>query len=132
MPKVAVEISGVLYDKISRTQRPVTIKGSALVLEIPEGGEGIWGPTDPRPTPPIHLPGGGGEGIWGPNDPRPTPPIHLPVPEPPEPEVPPGTPPDTVVKSAPAGGWGYFTDAQGAPYSAYRPREDEHGPKAGR
>jgi len=57
----------------------------------PSGGgapPGIWGPTDPRPTPPIHLgPGGGGivsppiyypPGIWGPTDPRPTPPIYIP------------------------------------------------------
>jgi hypothetical protein len=37
---------------------------------------GIWGPTDPRPTPPIAMPPGGvpGQpplGIWGPTDPRP-------------------------------------------------------------
>lgn len=55
---------------------------------------GIWGPTDPRPTPPVAGPGrppwwgmandpgwsGGSPSqpplvIWGPGDPRPTPPV---------------------------------------------------------
>src|SRR5499427_1259276 len=38
---------------------------------------GIWGPTDPRPTPPIYIPQPP-LGMWGPNDPRPTPPIYIP------------------------------------------------------
>lgn len=125
MPKVAIEISGVLSDKLSRTQRPVNLKGTALVLEIPDngGGEppGIWGPPGPWPQPPIHLPPEGGD--------RPHPEHPIVLPEPPEPEVPPGTPPDTVVKSAPEGGWGYYTDTSGVAYSAYRPRDDEPGPK---
>jgi hypothetical protein len=58
---------------------------------LPGQPPGIWGPNDPRPTPPIYFPpAGGGQpgvpthpiynppGIWGPNDPRPTPPIYMP------------------------------------------------------
>lgn len=80
---------------------------------VPAPPNHIWGPTDPRPTPPIYwpgFPGGGGGGtqppsgahpehpiyyppgpvdpgygvpgppphIWGPTDPRPTPPIYWP------------------------------------------------------
>lgn len=70
----------------------------------PPGGDHIWGPTDPRPTPPIYwpgFPGGGGGGqpqpplvIWGPGDPRPTLPIYWPgypawPPTEPSPEPPP-------------------------------------------
>lgn len=56
---------------------------------------GIWGPNDPRPTPPIYLPPPPGSNlpplvIWGPNDPRPTPPIWLP--KPPELPIPPDPP----------------------------------------
>lgn len=66
-----------------------------LALITPIGGSepplSIWGPTDPRPTPPVAGPGrppwwgmaqdpGYGVplpplGTWGPNDPRPTPPV---------------------------------------------------------
>lgn len=58
---------------------------------LPVPPPGIWGPTDPRPTPPIYLvpPGSLGPGIptlpiylppgiWGPTDPRPTHPIVIP------------------------------------------------------
>lgn len=55
---------------------------------VPEHGEfppfdppGIWGPTDPRPTPPIHIPGPGERppGTWGgAGEPFPTPPIVIP------------------------------------------------------
>ena len=45
----------------------------------PQPPLGIWGPNDPRPTPPIVVPPGGNypqpPGIWGPNDPRPSNPI---------------------------------------------------------
>ena len=57
----------------------------ALITPLSGGGSpgeppGIWGPTDPRPTPPIVVPPGGAYpqpplGIWGPTDPRPTNPI---------------------------------------------------------
>jgi|SRR5262252_2468502 len=64
--------------------RPCQI--SALALPVPPGvGDPphIWGPTDPRPTPPIVLPIPNPPHepplvIWGPNDPRPTPPITWP------------------------------------------------------
>lgn len=92
------------------------------------GGPGS--PVDPGygyPEKPVDP----GYGIPGrprpPSDAHPEHPIVLP--EPPQPEVPPGTPPDTVVKSAPEGGWGYYTDTSGVAYSAYRPRDDEPGPK---
>lgn len=121
MAAVPIQIDGVLWDHALKSGRKVTLLGDATIQGLAPGGGPIVPPdTDPPHidnTLPGNLPGIGG----GPIIP----------PEPPEPEVPPGTPPDTVVKSAPAGGWGYFTDAQGAPYSAYRPREDEPGPKSG-
>ena len=81
---------------------------------------GIWGPTDPRPTPPIYIPSPPPvgiwpppgvvappiyypPGIWGPTDPRPTPPIHLPEPEPP-PTEPPIAPPGGGLSE----GWQWF------------------------
>ena len=56
--------------------RQVTIQGVMTWDEPASVPPGIWGPTDPRPTPPIHIPSPP-LGIWGPGDPRPTPPIHL-------------------------------------------------------
>lgn len=53
---------------------------------IAPGGSppGIWGPNDPRPTPPIVIPQPPGGGpplvIWGPPGPWPTPPIVIPLP----------------------------------------------------
>lgn len=109
MASVEVTISGVLYDKTARTTQPVVLIGEATLTGLGVGGgpiippgsggspPGIWGPNDPRPTPPIAFPPGwvGGvppgqpPGIWGPNDPRPTPPIFIP------PNVPPSlTPPE--------------------------------------
>lgn len=47
----------------------------------PEPPLGIWGPNDPRPTPPIFIliPGYPPLTIWGgANQPFPTPPIHIP------------------------------------------------------
>ena len=63
--------------------KQVTIQG---VMTWEEGGPlGIWGGGNvPMPSPPIaNVPGAPGyqpqpPGIWGPNDPRPTPPINLP------------------------------------------------------
>jgi hypothetical protein len=96
MAGVPVTISGVLYDKTARTQRPVLIIGEASLTGLSVGGgpvfpdetpPGIWGPTDPRPSHPI-APGGPPPGIWGGGGvPMPTPPIYIPVP--PEPEEPP-------------------------------------------
>ena len=74
---------------------PQDCKITGMQIEMPPPH--IWGPTDPRPTPPIYIPPGGGGlphpehpivipnpptepplVIWGPTDPRPTPPIHWP------------------------------------------------------
>lgn len=104
MAAVEVTITGVLYDKTQRTARPVVLIGEASLTglgvgggplpggpggpEVPGEPPGIWGPTDPRPTPPIHIPPTTLPDlpplqIWGPNDPRPNPPIYLPEPKPP-------------------------------------------------
>ena len=92
MAAVEITISGVCYDKLSRTARPVTIIGEATLTGLSVGG----GP----------MPGGGGEGIWGPTDPfpgygLPKPPLHpahpivLPPDKPVDPPVdPPTNPPD--------------------------------------
>ena len=48
---------------ITFLQPPVV--GEPAVASVEEAGLGIWGPTDPRPTPPIYwpgFPGGGGGG----------------------------------------------------------------------
>jgi len=136
MAAVEVTITGMLYDKTARTSQSVVLVGEASLTGLELGGGpmpggpgrpplGIWGGGGvPMPTPPIHL-GPGGEpqppGIWGGGGvPMPTPPIYIPSPPDP-PEVPPGTPPNTVIKEAPEGGWGYFTNSQGAVYSAYNP-----------
>lgn len=122
MAAVPVTISGVLFDKYGRTGEPVTLMGMASITGVgigggpiipPESGSppGIWGPTDPRPTPPIAFPPGwvGGvpphpgspPGIWGGgNEPFPTPPIYIPPAVPPSmkpPEAPePGSPTTSV------------------------------------
>src|SRR5215472_17965113 len=123
MAAVGVTITGKLYDRINRTTQNVVLIGDAHLTDLEVGGGPIlpgggWpgGPDEPPPRPQPRPPG-----IWGPTDPRPTPPIALPQPPDP-PEVPPGTPPNSVVKSAPdSGGWGYYTDANASLYSAYRP-----------
>lgn len=71
MAAVEITISGVLYDKYNRTQQNVVLFGEATITGLQVGG----GPV----IPPSQPPGGGGQppGIWGPTDPRPTPPIHL-------------------------------------------------------
>lgn len=99
MAEVPIQISGVLYDKQKRTQQSVVLMGKASIIGLSVGGgpiippdaggdgDHIWGPTDPRPTPPIHIPPTTlpelPDHIWGPNDPRPNPPIYLPEPRPP-------------------------------------------------
>ena len=135
MAAVEVTISGVLYDKLSRSTRPVVLIGEASLtgLEIgggpvypPPGGAnppGIWGPTDPRPGNPIPIyPGGtpNPPGIWGPTDPRP----GWGLPEPPIgfPEPPPG---DAAKPPPDDGGWGYFPE-----YGwGYFPKAGQPGPK---
>lgn len=121
MAAVEVTISGTLYDKNSRVGTPVTLIGEAIVTGLGVGGgpivpppqpPGIWGPTDPRPTPPIaNVPGvpgyrPPGDHIWGGgNEPFPTPPIHIP-PLPPNVEQPqPGDPTKPLPPPPGAGGW---------------------------
>lgn len=100
MAAVEVTISGVLFDKINRTTQNVVLIGEATLTGLGIGGgpiippgqpPGIWGPTDPRPTPPIAFPPGWVGGV---------PPI---VPVPPDtPNVPPpGSPPVIVSGTQP-------------------------------
>lgn len=94
MAAVEVTISGVLYDKLSRTTQNVVLIGEATLTGLGVGGGPIMPPG------PITPPGGG----WPPHPehpipPRPEHPIVLPpVPIPPNtPNVPPpGSPPVIV------------------------------------
>jgi len=63
----------------------VRVSGGFLDVEAAVGPGGIWGPNDPRPTPPIHLPAPP-PGIW-------PPPVSIwpPVPLPPDYPLPPGS-----------------------------------------
>lgn len=63
MAAVEVTISGVLYDKLNRTTQQVVLIGEATLTGLGIGG----GPMPPGPGGPVH--------IWGPTDPRPSPPI---------------------------------------------------------
>lgn len=65
MAAVELTISGVMYDKVNRTTQNVVIFGEASLTGLGVGG----GPIIPPGQPP---------GIWGPNDPRPSPPIYIP------------------------------------------------------
>jgi len=163
MAAVPVEFTGLMYDLTGRTQQRVYMQGKMNIYGLSVGGgpivppdevppgqpPGIWGPTDPRPTPPIHMPQP--PGIWGPTDPRPTPPIHLPPVHPGDPPLviwgpndprptppiylPPAppdvspAPPDIAIKPPPAeGGWAYVS-----PWGwGYFPKEGDSGPKHGR
>ena len=135
MSAVEVTITGVLYDKLSRTGRPVVLIGEASLTGvgvgggpiIPEGGgeepPEIW-PSPGRPTHPI-APGGRPPGIW-PSPGRPTHPIAPGGPEvPPMPEEPPtgggDKPPPTD------GGWGFVADWS---KWGYFPAADAAQPKA--
>lgn len=136
MAAVELTISGVLYDKYSRTTRPVVLIGEASLTDLGVGGGPmppgpgeppvIWGPGDPRPQPPIPVYPGGTPNppvIWGPNDPRPSPPIYLP----PDTPAPPDLSPDGE-KPPPEGraGWGYYDGRWG-----YFPGPSDAQPKAG-
>lgn len=125
MASVEVTISGVLYDKYSRTARPVTLIGEAILTGLGVGGgpimppdsgggenpPGIWGPLPGFPTPPIHLPpvgpGGPPPGIWP--GPGPLPGIEHPIVIPPEnvpPEFKPPEPPPPGSPTTPVpGNW---------------------------
>ena len=125
MASVKVQIDGVFWPH-SRDGRSKPIKGT-MMGDAHIYGLGVGGG-------PIIPPEGGGGGDEGPVDPgwgipeggRPSHPIVIPDPPDP-PQLPPGTPPNTVVKTAPEGGWGYYTNETGALYSAYNP--GSAGPK---
>lgn len=68
MASVLVQIDGVIWDDADKSGKKVTIYGQMFRPDLGVGG----GPIYPDPKPPGQPPG-----IWGPNDPRPTPPIHL-------------------------------------------------------
>lgn len=115
MAGVEVTISGILYDRVNRTTQNVVLIGEATLTGLGVGGG------------PIIPPGGGGSppGIWGPTDPRPTPPIHLPE----APSIPTEPPPDGADKPPPEGegGWGFVAEWS---RWGYFPGEDEASPKA--
>ena len=136
MAAVEITISGVLYDKLGRTTRPVVLIGEASLTGLGVGGgpmppgdgpPGIWGPTDPRPgyglpgqqppigahpEHPIYYP----PGIWGPNDPRPGWGLPKPPDGPPENATEPKPPPDGGGWGwHPEYGWGYFPMGGGKP-----------------
>src|SRR6516165_9938050 len=103
MPTVPVKIENASITGQGGGMSAATITGD-MTVEL-----SIWGPTDPRPSPPIVFPPGypahpiqpplgiwGGApipwptppifyppGIWGPTDPFPTPPIAIPPTQPP-------------------------------------------------
>lgn len=108
MSGVEVTITGILYDRMNRTQQNVTLIGEAILTNVGIGG----GPIVPEPQPP---------GIW-PSPGRPSHPIYYPrpgegrpvdpgygVPDiPPKPTEP---PPDGGDKPPPEeGGWGYVAE----------------------
>lgn len=143
MAAVAIEVSGVLYDKLARTSRPVLLRGMASIigLEIDggpmPGGPGLpGGPVDPGYGYPEHPvdPGYGvperprGDHIWGPNDPRPQPPIANVPGVPPSIDPPPDTTPDDngfLKPPPPQGGWAFHETYKWG----YYPAPGESGPK---
>jgi len=124
MAEVPVTINGVIYPKAKGgVDQPVpcVIQGLAVITGLGVGG----GPSEPPPGiwggPPNWvdntLPPGRPPHIWGGAPPW----VDNTLPQPPQaPDVPEGTPPSTVVKEPSPGSWGTYTDANGAPYSAYR------------
>ena len=128
MAAVEVTISGVLYDKYSRTTRPVVLIGEASLTGVGVGGgpmppgQGgdahpehpiyypphIWGPPD---MPPGFWGGGMGPGV------KPQPP-DMPT-EPPSNPTEPKPPPDEGGWGwHPTYGWGYFPMTGGKPNPA--------------
>lgn len=87
MAAVNVTITGVICDLYGRTiTGPVKIVGEAVRSDVGVGG----GPIVPPPSG-----GGDGDHIWGPTDPRPTPPIAN-VPGLPPTTDPPQVPPPSI------------------------------------
>lgn len=124
MAAVEVTISGMLYDKINRTQQNVVLIGEAFLTGLSVGGGPIIPPPEDKPPrPPL--------GIW-PNPPEgqaplPSHPIALPGdPWWPKPPIEPPTPQPPEGKPPPAeGGWGWWP-----PYGwGYFPGTSSPGPK---
>lgn len=93
MAAVMIQISGVLYDKLSRTERPVLLQGSGSLIGVGVGGGPIepgQPPSDAHPEHPIYYPPG--------SQPHPEHPIYWPPGSQPHPEhpivIPPDVPPD--------------------------------------
>ena len=63
MAEVPIQISGVLYDKIARTQQSVVLMGNASIIGLSVGGGPI---IPPDTTPPPGSPGVPTHPIWGP------------------------------------------------------------------
>jgi hypothetical protein len=146
MSAVEVTISGMLYDKLSRSSRPVTIIGEAILtgLEIGGGptspGQG-GGPVDPGYGRPGWSPvdPGYGRPDWGGEHPGNRPPgTEHPGNRPPGTEHPGGGPIIPPIPSEPPsdgeskpppeqGGWGYWADEVNS--WVYKPAPDEAQPK---
>src|SRR5262249_11873119 len=109
MSAVEVTITGMLYDRVNRTTQNVVLVGEASLTGLTPGY--------PLPQPPERPPG-----IWGPTDPRPTPPIHIPDARPPV------EPPEGGCDKPPpeGGGWGYVSQWSAW---GYFPGGDTAGPK---
>jgi hypothetical protein len=92
-------------------------------VPISGGGEGIWGPTDPRPTPPIALPGlpGWGEPPGGGSETPPTVATVVPMPGEPKPK-PEGLPEGSANVLLVFPGQGYACEAWTLPYIDHRPK----------
>jgi|SRR5215472_3540204 len=112
MAAVPIQITGVLWDHADKSGKKVTLMGDASISGLVIGGGPIV-PPDTSPPDPGEPP----LGIWGPTDPRPTPPIHIP-PTPPtdgQPGIPshpivlPPVPPDPPIEppggAPPPEGW---------------------------
>jgi hypothetical protein len=129
MATVAITLNGVLYPKTKTADDqpiPVTFVGEAWYTGLGVGGGPILPPSGGAPVFPAHpiVPPGG----YPPEGGQP-PHIEHPIVLPPEqpPELPPGTPPNSVVKEAPIRGWGYYTDSTSALYAAYRTEKQPKG-----
>lgn len=122
MAAVEITLSGVLYDKLSRTTRPVVLIGEASLTGVgigggpvipPEGGggdgqpPGIWGGGNvPMPTPPIaNVPGAPGFPPPHPAHPIVLPPDQVPPDMRPDTPPPPGSPTTPVPPPEGSGGW---------------------------
>jgi hypothetical protein len=147
MAAVEVTISGVLYDKLSRTTRPCVLIGEASFTGLEIGGgpmpggpgsPGIW-PSPGHPAHPI-APGGPPPGIWPspghpahPIAPGGPPPSVWPSPGHPDQGLPqppegfPEPPPEGEKPPPEEGGWGYWADDVNS--WVYKPAPDEASPK---